>query len=257
MISSKWFKAAWPPFVVVFVLLIGWQLAVMIFNIENWILPSPIYIIQEGLHNFKNLRMHTLATIKLTLIGFSIGVIIGIGVAWLLHLAPGFKKGFYPILILSQNVPLIALTPLLMLWFGFGLLPKVIVITIVCFFPIVIALLDGFMQTDQVMLSYMKMIGATRLQIFRKLELPHALPNLFSGLKISAAYAVSGAVITEWLGADKGIGFYMKLQKAGFRTVLVFDSIFIIVVLSIILFQLILILESLVIRWKSRSHKWN
>jgi ABC-type nitrate/sulfonate/bicarbonate transport system permease component len=165
--------------------------------------------------------------------------------------------GFYPILVLSQNIPLIALAPLLMLWFGFGLLPKVIVITIVCFFPITIALLDGFMQTDHIMLSYMKMIGATRLQIFRKLELPHALPSLFSGLKIAATYAVSGAMISEWLGSDKGIGYYMKLQKAGFKTVLVFDSIFIIVLLSIILFQAIVLLESLVIRWKSRSHKWS
>jgi ABC-type nitrate/sulfonate/bicarbonate transport system permease component len=113
------------------------------------------------------------------------------------------------------------------------------------------------MQTDQIMLSYMKMIGATRLQIFRKLELPHALPSLFSGLKIAATYAVSGAMISEWLGSDKGIGYYMKLQKAGFKTVLVFDSIFIIVLLSIILFQVIVLLESLVIRWKSRSHKWS
>jgi ABC-type nitrate/sulfonate/bicarbonate transport system permease component len=257
MIRSKWFNAIWPPFVVVFLLLCIWQLAVAVFNIERWILPDPIFIVQEGIRNFKSLWMHTRATIKLTLIGFSIGVVIGIGVSWMLHLVPGFKRGFYPILVLSQNIPLIALAPLLMLWFGFGLLPKVIVITIVCFFPIAIALMDGYLQTDSTMLSYMKMIGATRLQIFRKLELPHALPSLFSGLKISATYAVSGAMISEWLGSDKGIGYYMKLQKAGFKTVLVFDSIFIIVILSIILFQTIVLLESIVIRWKSRSHKWN
>lgn len=257
MISSKWFKAAWPPIVVVFLLLIGWQLAVTIFKIEFWILPDPIAIVKEGIHNFRSLWMHTVATIKLTLIGFSIGIVIGIGVSWLLHLLPGFKRGFYPILVLSQNIPMIALAPLLMIWFGFGILPKVIVITIVCFFPICVALLDGFMQTDQVMLSYMKMIGATRLQIFRKLELPHALPSLFSGLKISATYAVSGAMISEWLSSDKGIGYYMKQQKAGFRTDRVFDSIFIIVLLSIILFYGIVLIEGLVIRWKSRSHKWN
>jgi ABC-type nitrate/sulfonate/bicarbonate transport system permease component len=257
MIGFKWFKTAWPPYAVVFLLLLGWQLAVIVFNIERWILPSPIYIMQEGASNFPTLMMHTTATIRLTLIGFLIGVSIGIGLSWILHLIPWFKKGFYPILVLSQNIPLIALAPLLMLWFGFGLLPKVIVITIVCFFPITIALLDGFMQTDHIMLSYMKMIGATRLQIFRKLELPHALPSLFSGLKIAATYAVSGAMISEWLGSDKGIGYYMKLQKAGFKTVLVFDSIFIIVLLSIILFQVIVLLESLVIRWKSRSHKWS
>jgi ABC-type nitrate/sulfonate/bicarbonate transport system permease component len=257
MIGSKWFKAGWPPIMVVFLLLVVWQVAVAVFQIELWFLPDPLYIINEGVHNFTTLWMHTKATIKLTLIGFSIGVLIGIGVSWLLHLVPGFKRGFYPILVLSQNIPMIALAPLLMIWFGFGILPKIIVITIVCFFPIAVALMDGYLQTDPIMISYMKMIGATRLQIFRKLELPHALPSLFSGLKISATYAVSGAMISEWLSSDKGIGYYMKLQKAGFRTDRVFDSIFIIVLLSILLFYFIVILESIVIRWKSRSHKWN
>jgi ABC-type nitrate/sulfonate/bicarbonate transport system permease component len=257
MTRSNWFKAVWPPIAVVFLLLIGWQLAVVIFKIELWILPDPISIIVEGVNNFKSLWMHTAATIKLTLIGFSIGIVIGIGVSWILHLLPGFKKGFHPILVLSQNIPMIVLAPLLMIWFGFGILPKIIVITIVCFFPISVALMDGFLQTDPIMLSYMRMIGAKRMQIFRKLELPHALPSLFSGLKISATYAVSGAIISEWLSSDKGIGYYMKLQKAGFRTDRVFDCIFIIVLLSIILFYTIVFLESIVIRWKSRSHKWN
>lgn len=257
MSRTHWFKAVWPPITVVFLLLICWQMAVVLFDIELWILPDPISIIQEGIISFDSLWMHTAATIKLTLVGFSIGIIIGIVVAWMLHFLPGFKRGFYPILVLSQNIPLIALAPLLMIWFGFGVLPKIIVITIVCFFPIAVALMDGFLQTDQVMVNYMRMIGASRMQIFRKLELPHALPSLFSGLKISATYAVSGAMISEWLSSDKGIGYYMKLQKAGFRTDRVFDSIFIIVLLSVILFYTIVLLESYVIRWKSRSHKWN
>jgi ABC-type nitrate/sulfonate/bicarbonate transport system permease component len=254
MIGRKWFKAAWPPFAVVFMLLIAWQIAVYLLHIEAWILPDPILILKEGKANFATLWMHTLSTFRLTLTGFAIGVAIGVVVSWMLHLVPLFKKGFSPILVLSQNIPMIALAPLLMLWFGFGILPKVIVITIVCFFPIAVAMMDGYLQTDAVMLNYMKMIGATKLQIFRKLELPHALPSFFSGLKISATYAVSGAITSEWLGSDKGIGYYMKLQKAGFRTSLVFDSIFIIVLLSILLFQAIVLIERIVFRWKARSH---
>src|SRR5436190_1554009 len=115
MISSKWFKAAWPPVMVVLLLLVSWQLAVVIFDIEFWILPDPISIIQEGIRNYKSLWMHTFATIKLTLIGFAIGIVIGITVSWLLHLLPGFKKGLYPILVLTQNIPMIALAPLLMI----------------------------------------------------------------------------------------------------------------------------------------------
>ncbi|MDB5053001.1 MAG: transporter permease [Bacilli bacterium] len=257
MTGNRWLKAFGPPLAVVFVLLIVWQMAVALFHIELWILPDPLYILQEGSRNFPRLLMHFMATLRLTLIGFVIGVIIGVGTSWLLHLVPWVKRGFYPILILSQNIPMIALAPLLMLWFGFGLFPKVVVITIVCFFPIAVAMMDGYLQTDPVMLNYMKMIGASKLQIFRKLELPHALPSFFSGLKISATYAVSGAIVSEWLGADKGIGYYMKLEKAGFKTVLVFDSIFIIVLLSVLLFQSIVLIERLVIRWKTRSHKWN
>src|ERR1700737_804933 len=113
MKGVKWFKTAWPPYAVVFLLLLGWQLAVIIFNIERWILPGPIYIMQVGILNLNTLMLHTSATIRLTLIGFSIGVLIGIGLSWILHLIPWFKKGFYPILVLSQNIPLIALAPLL------------------------------------------------------------------------------------------------------------------------------------------------
>jgi ABC-type nitrate/sulfonate/bicarbonate transport system permease component len=170
-----------------------------------------------------------------------------------LHVIPRFKAGFYPLLILSQNIPTIALAPLLMIWFGFGLLPKVIVITLVCFFPVAIATLDGFVQTDRTMLGYMRMIGAGRRQIFFKLELPNALPYLFSGLKISATYSVMGAVIAEWLGSDKGIGVYMLLSKNSFRTDRVFAAIAIIVGLSLLLFGFIAFLEKLVIRWNVKS----
>lgn len=150
-------------------------------------------------------------------------------------------------------MPSIALGPLLIIWFGFGLLPKIVLITLVCFFPVAVAAMGGLAQSDRVMLNYMKMAGASNWQIFTKLELPGSLPSLFSGLKISATYAVMGAVVAEWIGADKGIGYYMLLQKASYRTDRMFVAIVIIVLLSLVLFALIALLERWLVRWKPRK----
>ncbi|WP_019123213.1 ABC transporter permease [Brevibacillus massiliensis] len=252
MTNRTWFQKFWPPTAAILLLLVVWQLAVTIWAVPAWMLPSPLQIVSEGISSMPRMWMHTAFTIRMTLIGYAIGAVVGFVLSFVLHMLPRIKTAFYPLLILSQNIPIIALAPLLMIWFGFGLLPKMIVITLVCFFPIAVATLDGFAQTDPVMMNYMKMIGASRRQIFFKLELPHAIPYLFSGLKISATYSVMGAVISEWLGSDKGIGVYMLLAKSGFRTDRVFVAIFIIVFLSLLLFGCIILLERVCTRWKPK-----
>ncbi|WP_151735645.1 ABC transporter permease ['Paenibacillus yunnanensis' Narsing Rao et al. 2020] len=246
---SYW-SQVWPPLVAVVLVLGGWQLAVSLFHIEAWILPGPAAIAREAAGNSSGLREHTAATLRLTLIGFPIGTGVGLIVALLLHLLPGLKRAVYPLLILSQNIPTIALGPLLIIWFGFGLLPKIVLITLVCFFPVAVAAMGGLAQTDRVMLNYMKMAGASKWQIFSKLELPGSLPSLFSGVRISATYAVMGAVVAEWIGSDKGIGYYMLLQKAAYRTDRVFVAIVIVVLLSLTLFAVIALLERWLVRWK-------
>ena len=144
-----------------------------------------------------------------------------------------------------------------MIWFGFGLMPKIVVITLVCFFPITIATMDGLMQTDRTMLHYMRMAGASRSQLFWKLELPHALPSVFSGLKIAATYSVMSAIVAEWLGTDKGIGYYMVLQKAAFRTDRMFVAIAIVVLLSIAMFTIVQWIERRVVHWQQSSKTEN
>jgi ABC-type nitrate/sulfonate/bicarbonate transport system permease component len=141
------------------------------------------------------------------------------------------------------------------IWFGFGLLPKMIVITLVCFFPITVAALDGFKQTSNELKHYMIMAGASNKQLFWKLELPYALPSLFSGLKISATYSVMGAVISEWLGAKDGIGVYMTLASSSFRTDRVFVAIFAIVALSLLFFSIIVLIERWLVRWQLKGAK--
>ncbi|MCR8844688.1 ABC transporter permease [Paenibacillus sp. SC116] len=243
------FAQVGPPFVAVLLLLLVWQTAVSVFDIEKWMLPSPYDIVREAKNNWETLLGHTWATLKLTLVGFGIGSAVGLLVAMVLHPIPIVRRAVYPLIIISQNVPTIALLPLLMIWFGFGLLPKIIVIALVCFFPITIATMDGLARTDRMMLTYMKMAGASRMQLFWKLELPHALPSMFSGLKIAAAYSVMSALVAEWIGTDKGIGHYMLLQQAAYRTDRMFVAIVIVVLLGVMLFQVIQFIERRLIHW--------
>ncbi|NMO96353.1 ABC transporter permease [Paenibacillus lemnae] len=250
-----WWKDVWPPVVAVLLFLGAWQAAVYMFHIEDWILPSPAGIAREAASGAQGLPGHTLATLRLTLTGFVIGTAVGFIIALILHMLPGLKTALYPLLVVSQNVPTIALAPLLMIWFGFGMLPKIIVITLVCFFPVAVAAMDGLARTDRTMMNYMQMAGAGRWQTFSKLELPHALPSLFSGLRIAATYSVMGAVIGEWIGSDRGIGYYMMLQKSAYRTDRVFVAIVIVVLLSLLMVGLITLLEKRLIRWNAKSRE--
>ncbi|MBM6994572.1 ABC transporter permease [Paenibacillus sp. DXFW5] len=253
-LRSLW-HSIWPPLVAVMLFLLIWQGATAWFHIEKWILPSPVDIGREAAAGAASLGEHTLATLRLMLIGFAIGTLVGLLMAFVLHYVPFLKASLYPLIILSQNVPTIALAPLLMIWFGFGILPKIIVITLVCFFPVAVATMDGLSRTDRAMLDYMRMIGASKADIFRKLEVPYAIPSIMSGVKIAATYSVMGAVIAEWIGADKGIGYYMMLQKASFRTDKIFVAIAIIVAISLAMFACVALLEKWLVRYKPSNDR--
>ncbi|MED4402776.1 ABC transporter permease [Metabacillus fastidiosus] len=245
----------WRPLVVLILFFFIWEIVVKKAGIPAWLLPAPSQIIQEGIASWASFSAHLFSTIKLGTSGFLIGITIGLLTAAILYLIPVVRESVYPLLILSQNVPVIVLAPLLVIWFGFGMLPKIIVITLVCFFPVTVAALDGFKQTAPDLKHYMRMAGATRGQLFWKLELPHALPSIFSGLKISATYSIMGAVISEWLGAKAGLGVYMTLASSAFRTDRVFVAIFAIMFLSLLFFGIIILIEKLLVRWQSKGAK--
>ena len=246
----KWLRNNGGAIFLLLFLLSLWEIIVRITDTPAWLLPAPSQIFSEGFKEIPSFSIDILATTKLSLLGLIIGSAVGFALAVILHILPIVQKMTYPLLILSQNIPIIVLAPLLIIWFGFGIMPKLIVIGLVCFFPIVVAALDGFKNTPPELKYYMQMAGATKTQMFWKLELPYALPSLFSGLKISATYSVMGAVISEWLGAKQGIGVYMTLSQASFRTDHVFVAIFTIMLLSVLLFGLIRIFEKLFIKGK-------
>ncbi|MFD0711205.1 ABC transporter permease [Paenibacillus sp. GCM10027626] len=241
----------WPPAAVLASLILIWQAAVAFFRLDPWLLPAPSAIAKEFLAVAPRLYDHASTTISLTLLGFAAGSAAGFVLAALLHMIPGAKAGFYPLLVLTQNVPVFVLIELFVIWFGFGLLPKVLLLMLVCFFPVAVAMLTGLTQADPKLVMYMKMIGATRKQMFWRLELPNAISYLFSGLKIAATYSVISAIYVDTIGSGKGLGAFIRLASKGFQTSRVFVGIVTIVAMSLLLFGLIAILERLFVRWRA------
>ncbi len=233
------------------VLVLIWQAVVVLFGTPEYILPSPLVILVQAIQDAPQLLDHTLSTLGITLLGFTAGTAAGFVLAAFLHLIPRAKSGLYPLLVLTQNVPIMALAPLLVIWLGFGILPRVILIIIVCFFPIAVAMLTGLTQSDPKLITYFKMIGASKRQQFWRLELPGSMPYLFSGLKMAASYSIISAIYAEATGASKGLGYYMELSKNGFKTANVFAAIAIIVMLSLLFFGLINLAERLLLRGRT------
>lgn len=251
--NSRSLRKIGPPAACLLAFLAFWQAAVALFAVEAWILPSPLAIFREMMAEWPRLMGHAAATMQLTLLGFAAGTAAGLGLAALLHLIPGARAGLYPLLVLTQNVPVIVLGDLLVIWFGFGVLPKLILLILVCFFPVSVSMMTGLQQADPRLVHYMRMIGADKRQLFWRLELPGALSHLFSGLKIAASYGVIGAIYAEALGSNEGLGYYIRLSSRGWETSRVFAGISLIVLFSLLLFGLIALIERYAVRWKIRK----
>ncbi|MFD0671797.1 ABC transporter permease [Cohnella sp. GCM10027633] len=230
-----------------------WQLYCYLSGIAEYTLPSPSDIAVRMAEDRELLWMHFKATLALALMGLGLGLVVGVALAMIIHVVPLLREALAPLLVISQNVPLIALGPLLMIWFGYYLTPKLILLVIVTFFPVTLSMLTGLGQAEPHLREYLGMIGATRWEKLKRLELPASLPYMFSGLKIAATYVVSSAIVAEWLGANKGIGYYLQLKFKGFDMPAMFGSIVCIVALSIAFFGVVALLEKLVIRWRPRS----
>lgn len=242
----------WPPIAAVVLFLALWQGAVAWFQVEKWLLPGPLDVFRDGVENWPRLWAHTKATLRICLPGFAASVAGAVGLALLMHRHDVLRAAFAPLLVMSQNIPTIILAPLLAVWFGYGLFPKLLVVFLVCFFPIAVAMLDGLKNADPAMKNYMRMIGASRRQLLFKLELPHALPFLFAGLKISATYSVLGAVIAEWVGSTtrEGLMLFLNVTLSAFDLDRALTAIVMIVAVSLAFYGFIGLIERMVIRWK-------
>jgi NitT/TauT family transport system permease protein len=242
-----------PPVLVVAALLIVWEAYCRLAGISPIVLPAPSRIVEQ-LWTFRGDAVrHTIPTLAETLVGLALSVVVSVSAAVLMDRFATVRRALQPLLVASQTVPVVAIAPLLVLWFGFGLAPKVLIVVLVTFFPVTIALLDGFAAASGEAADLLRSFGASRGQAFRKLRWPAALPSFFTGLRIAATYGVIGAVFGEYVGAYEGLGIWMQLSQNAFRTDLVFAAIVLAAVLSIALFGLVVVVERLVIPWYPAS----
>jgi ABC-type nitrate/sulfonate/bicarbonate transport system permease component len=229
--------------------LVVWELYCQLSGVSPLLLPSPSRVASALLDARDEAWQNTSTTLGEALIGFSISTAAASVAAVVMDRFWAVRRTVYPLLVGSQAVPILALIPLLVLWFGFGLLPKVIVIVLVTFFPITVALLDGFAGTAAEATDLLRTMGASASQIFWKVRLPSALPGFFTGLRISVTYAVIGAVYGEYVGAFDGLGIWMRTSANLFRTDLVFGAVAIVVAISVALFLVIVAIEAMTIPW--------
>jgi ABC-type nitrate/sulfonate/bicarbonate transport system permease component len=238
-----------PAFVLTIALLAFWELYVRAGQISPRILPAPTEVVQALIDNWDIISVHTLQTLLETVLGMGAAILLGLFLAILLDISVWVRRAVYPLLVTSQTIPMIALAPLLLIWFGFSLEPKVIVVTLYCFFPIAVACADGLLGTDPDLIRLMRSMRASRWQILWLVRLPGAMPSFFSGLRIAATYSVTGAIFGEYVGAYQGLGIYMELAAHSFAIVLVFAAILVTAVLSLLLFGLVALIERIALPW--------
>lgn len=220
-------------------LLVAWEIGVSVFHIEKWLLPAPSVIVSAFIENKELIFGHSLQTIFETFVGLSLAVIFAVVIAILVEWAAVIRNLIRPLVVISQTIPFIVLAPLLTIWLGYGILPKIAVIVLACFFPIVISLLDGFRSADRNMIRLLQTMGASKRQLFSKVIFPASLPYFFSGLRVSGTYAVGIAVVSEWLGAEKGLGILLLRSAKSYQTDTLFAAIIVIAILSLMTVLLI------------------
>lgn len=220
-------------------------------------LPSPVDVVKAFVDNFEIMMKQAAVTLQETFYGLAIGISIAFVISSLMDRFNWLYKALYPVLVVTQTIPTIAIAPLLVLWMGFGMAPKITLVVITTFFPIAIGLLNGFGSVDTDAVNLMRAMGANRLKIFRYVKLPNAIPSFFSGLRVSSAYAVVGAVVSEWLGGFEGLGVYMTRVKKAYA----FDKMFAVIVfisaISLVLMGIVTLMEKAAMPWNKKERKEN
>ena len=216
-------------------------------------LPSPVDVFTAFVNDFPLLLTHAQITLQEALYGLLIGIALAFIIASLMDRFQFLYNAFYPLLVLSQTIPTVAIAPLLVLWMGFEMAPKITLVVITTFFPITIGLLDGFKSVDKDQVNLMRSMKANRFQTFYIVKIPTALPSFFAGLKISASYAIVGAVIAEWLGGFEGLGVYMTRVKKAYAFDKMFAVIIFICIISLLLILLVALIQRLAMPWLRRT----
>ena len=239
------------PTAVLLVVLVLWEVAVALFGIPVFILPAPSVIWTDTTAIAGTVLMHSTATLNTVLIGFAVSVAISLPLAVLITSSPYVSNAIYPLLVLTQAIPKVALAPILVIALGAGELPRVVVTFLVAFFPLVIAMAAGLLSVPSELIELGRSYKSSRLQELYRIRLPYAVPFIFSGLKVAIALAVVGAVVAEFVAADRGLGYLITTSTAFFRVPVAFGAMIILSLMGIVLFQIIVIIERVFFPWSS------
>ena len=241
------------PLITIAIILVVWQVVTTVFDVPSYIFPTLGQVIKAFGEDFGLIMYHAAATLGEGAAGIGISIGISIVIAVCMDRFPTAKKTVYPLLVISQTVPVMAIAPLLIIWFGFGVAPKIILVVIMCFFPITVNMTDGFAQADPDCVNMFRVWNASQGQIYRHLKFPGAMPYFFSGLRISVTWMLVAAILSEWLGGDRGIGVYMLRAKQAYALDKVFASVIFVVLVSLALIGILTLIKKKTIRWSGAA----
>jgi NitT/TauT family transport system permease protein len=237
------------PLILIALIFVLWDLVIRIFRIPPYLIPAPWDVAKMLVAEWPRLWRESLFTGYATLGGFGLSILFGIPAAMLIAYSRLVESYVYPLLVFSQSVPKIAIAPLFVVWFGFGIFPKVISAFLLGFFPVVVATVMGFKSMEPDMIDLARSMRASRLQTFIRFSLPQALPSIFSGMKVSATLAVVGAVVGEFVGSNSGIGYVLQIANGNFDLPLMFAALFVLSMMGVILFAVVDLVEKIMIPW--------
>lgn len=230
-------------------LLVIWEIVAHVGSVPQYLLPAPTAIGARFVSSWSTLWDATLVTTSEVLIGFVVGVVLGIALAIPIAYSRLVRNTLYPLIVASQAVPKIAIAPLLVLWLGFEIWPKIAVTALMVFFPVTVTAAEGFSSVDRNLLDLLRSVNATPAQIFFRIRFPHALPHIFSGLKVGITLAVVGAVVGEWVGADSGLGYLLTYANTLLDSTLLFAALFLLIALGVVLFVIVEFAERVLLPW--------
>jgi putative hydroxymethylpyrimidine transport system permease protein len=247
------------PLAVILALLGLWEVAARwdwisnALDIEDFLVPAPSDIATSLWEDRSLLLSDAWVTLQEVLLGFLIAAVAGVAFALLIHLSETARRAVYPLLVASQTIPIVVLAPILVVWFGFGITPKLVIVALICFFPITVNMLDGLRSVDPDLTKMMRSLGAGRLQRLWRAELPASLPYAFSGARVAITVSVIGAVFAEYVGSSEGLGHLINQAQAQLLTARSFAAVVVLSVMAIALFALVSAIERLVVTWDNRG----
>jgi putative hydroxymethylpyrimidine transport system permease protein len=231
-----------------------WEVVVRVLDVKEYLFPAPSQVALAMRDDWSSILEPAMwVSLREVLFGFVIAAVAGVGLAILLHMFRPLRRAVYPLLIGSQTIPIVVLAPILVILLGYGIFPKLVIVALICFFPIVVNGLDGLRSVDDDFIHMMRTLDAGRWAIFRRIEFPAALPSIFSGMRIAATFAAIGAVFGEWAGASAGLGYVMLQATPNLQTSRIFAAILILTLIALALFALVSLLEHILVPWAPRG----